>query len=161
MYKPSTYLIVTYFPIYLSIYDTYFLHHWLPTGNQILAQLRFIHNWVIMGIQWMVRCWVPVHYDLWQHHVCEKPAKWTLRFLKAHKVDTLIIEHFGTSFSILLLLNDLKCYKSTFSSSTNHLPNAKPKERQKRAVKKISFFKLQNTFFFIFFHFDPSYFISA
>ncbi len=24
--------------------------------------LRFIHNWVIMGIQWMVRLWVLVHY---------------------------------------------------------------------------------------------------
>jgi hypothetical protein len=35
MYKPSTYLVVTYFPTYPPIYVTYFL---------ILIQLRFIHN---------------------------------------------------------------------------------------------------------------------
>jgi hypothetical protein len=31
MYKPSTYLVVTYFPICLPIYETYFLQKWLPT----------------------------------------------------------------------------------------------------------------------------------
>ncbi len=41
MYKPSTYLVVTYFPTYLPIYDTYFLQNWLPRFNQILTQLRF------------------------------------------------------------------------------------------------------------------------
>jgi hypothetical protein len=30
MYKPSTYLVVTYFPTYLPIYETYFLQNWLP-----------------------------------------------------------------------------------------------------------------------------------
>jgi hypothetical protein len=54
MYKPSTYLIITYFPTYLSIYETYFLHNWLQRWNKIFTQLRFIHNWVIMGIQCMV-----------------------------------------------------------------------------------------------------------
>jgi hypothetical protein len=28
----------------------------------ILIELRFIHNWVITGIQWMVHWWVRVHY---------------------------------------------------------------------------------------------------
>jgi hypothetical protein len=34
--------------------------NWLWTWIKILTQLRFIHNWVIMGIQWMVRQWVLV-----------------------------------------------------------------------------------------------------
>jgi hypothetical protein len=55
MYKPSTYLVVTYFPTYRAIYETYFLQNWLPRWNQILTQLKFIHNWVITGIQWMVK----------------------------------------------------------------------------------------------------------
>ncbi len=33
------------------------------------------------------------------------------------------------------ILSDLKCFRSAFSCSTNHLGNAKPKDRQKRAVK--------------------------
>jgi len=37
-----------------------FLQNSLPRWNQILTQLRFIHNRVIMGIQWTVRLWVPV-----------------------------------------------------------------------------------------------------
>jgi hypothetical protein len=57
MNKPSTYLLVT---IFLPTYETYFLQNWLPRWNQILIQLRFIHNWVIMGIQWMVHRLVPV-----------------------------------------------------------------------------------------------------
>jgi hypothetical protein len=55
MYKPSTYPLVTYFPTYLPIYDeAYFLQNWLQRCKQILPQLRFIENCVIMGIQWMV-----------------------------------------------------------------------------------------------------------
>jgi hypothetical protein len=61
MYKPSTSLVITYFRTYLSIYETYFLHNWLPRWNKISTQLRFIHNWVIMGIQWMVGWWVLGH----------------------------------------------------------------------------------------------------
>ncbi len=61
MCKPSIYLVVTYFPTYLPIYETYLLQNWLPRWNRILTQLRFIYNWVIMGIQWMVRWWVLVH----------------------------------------------------------------------------------------------------
>ncbi len=61
MCKPSVYLVVNYFPTYLPIYETYLLQNWLPRWNQILTQLRFIHNWVIMGIQWMVRWRVLVH----------------------------------------------------------------------------------------------------
>jgi hypothetical protein len=60
MYQPSTYLVDTYFPIYLPVYETYFLENWLPGGVQIWTQMSFTHNWVIMGIQWMVRCWVLV-----------------------------------------------------------------------------------------------------
>jgi hypothetical protein len=39
MYKPSTYLEVAYFFTYLPIYETYFLHNWLPRWNPILTQL--------------------------------------------------------------------------------------------------------------------------
>jgi hypothetical protein len=48
MYKPSSHLVVTYFPTYLPTYiwDLYFLQNWLPRWNQILTQLMFIHNWV-------------------------------------------------------------------------------------------------------------------
>jgi hypothetical protein len=64
MYKPSTYLVITYFPTYLPIYETYFLHNWLPRWNQMLTQLMFIHNLVIIGIQWMLHaggcCWFTV-----------------------------------------------------------------------------------------------------
>jgi hypothetical protein len=60
MYKPSTYLVVAYFLTYLPTY-LYMrpipYKNWLRRWNQILTQLRFIHNWVIMGIQWMVRWW--------------------------------------------------------------------------------------------------------
>jgi len=61
MYKPSGYLIVTYFPTYLAIYGTYCLQNWLRRWNKILTQLRFIHNWVITGIQWLVHWCVLVH----------------------------------------------------------------------------------------------------
>ncbi len=61
MNKPSTYVVITYFPTYLPIYETYFLQNWISGWNQILTQLRFIHNWVITGIQWMVHWWVLVH----------------------------------------------------------------------------------------------------
>jgi hypothetical protein len=60
MCNPSIYLVVTYFPTYLSIYETYLLQNWLSRWNQILTQLRFIYNWVIMGIQWMVYWWFNV-----------------------------------------------------------------------------------------------------
>jgi len=61
MYKLPTYLVVTYSPPYLPIHDTYFLQNWLPRWNQILTQLRFIHNWVKRRIQWMVQWWVMVY----------------------------------------------------------------------------------------------------
>jgi hypothetical protein len=61
MYKPSSYLVITYFPTYLPKCETYFLQNWLPRWNQILTQLRFIHNWVLPGIiQWMVHGLVSV-----------------------------------------------------------------------------------------------------
>ncbi len=58
MYKPFTYLVVTYFPTYLPTYlynmRLISVQNWLPRWNQRLTQLRFIHDWVITGIQWMV-----------------------------------------------------------------------------------------------------------
>jgi hypothetical protein len=48
------------FPTYLPIYETYFLQNWLPRGNQILTQLRFIHNWSTNGHPMdgaLVGCW--------------------------------------------------------------------------------------------------------
>jgi hypothetical protein len=41
---------------------------------------------------------------------------------------------------IFSILSDLKCYRSTFSSSTNHLWNAKPKEQAKKSRKENMFF---------------------
>jgi hypothetical protein len=62
MHKPSNYLVVTYFLTYLPItYEAYFLQNWLPRWNQILTWLRFIDNWLMTGIQWMVCWWVLVH----------------------------------------------------------------------------------------------------
>ncbi len=61
MYKPSTHLVIIYFPTYPLLYETYFLWNRLPRWNHKLTQLRFIHNWVITGIQWMLRWWVLVH----------------------------------------------------------------------------------------------------
>ncbi len=61
-HKPYTYIVITYFPIYLPIHEIYFLQNWLSRWNQKLTQLGFIHNWVKMGIQWMVRWWVLVHF---------------------------------------------------------------------------------------------------
>ncbi len=54
MYRSSTYLVVTYFPTSLPIYRTHILQNGLLRWNQILTKLKFIHNWVINGIQWMV-----------------------------------------------------------------------------------------------------------
>ncbi len=61
MYNPFTFLVVAYFLTYLPIFETYFLQQLLPRWNQILTQLRFIHSWVVMGVQWMVHWWVLVH----------------------------------------------------------------------------------------------------
>jgi hypothetical protein len=30
MYQPSTYLVVTYFPTDIAMYETYFFQNWLP-----------------------------------------------------------------------------------------------------------------------------------
>ncbi len=61
MYKLSTYLVVIYFLTYLPIYETSFIPNWLPRWNHTLTHLRFIHNWITTGIQWMVCWWVLVH----------------------------------------------------------------------------------------------------
>ncbi len=62
------------------MYKTYFLHNWLPRWNQILTQLRFLHNWVITGIQWMVRWWVLVHCGQAKHLFQECPTPWPLPY---------------------------------------------------------------------------------
>jgi hypothetical protein len=66
VYKPSNYLVVIYLPTYK--YETYFLANWLPRWNHILTQLKFIHNWVITGIQWMVWSWESVLYGQYLRH---------------------------------------------------------------------------------------------
>jgi hypothetical protein len=38
----------------IYIYRTYLLQNESPKCNQIWIQLRFIHNWMIINIQWMV-----------------------------------------------------------------------------------------------------------
>jgi hypothetical protein len=49
MYKPSTYLVITYFPTYLPMFESYFLYNWLPRWNRILTQvevhLHLSNNW--------------------------------------------------------------------------------------------------------------------
>jgi len=51
-----------------------------------------------------------------------------------------LTEHFDRSFSFFSILSDLKCYRSAFSSSRNHLSNAKPRDKpKKRKIKKYSF----------------------
>jgi hypothetical protein len=52
-----------------------------------------------------------------------------------------------------LILSDLKCYRSAFSSSTNHLWNAKPKDQPKKSNKENTFSELQNVCFLFFFSF--------
>ncbi len=47
---------------YLPTYRTYLLQNWLPKWNQILlSQLRFIPNWVVPGIRWMLLWWMLGH----------------------------------------------------------------------------------------------------
>ncbi len=55
------------------LYETYFLQNWLPRWNQTLTQLKFIHNWVITSIQWMVQWWALV-YRGWL--VCRSSPEW-------------------------------------------------------------------------------------
>jgi len=48
MYKPFTYpVVVTYFPTYLPIHETYFLQNWLSRWNQILTKLDE-QCWIMM-----------------------------------------------------------------------------------------------------------------
>jgi len=73
MYIPSTYLAIAYFLTYLPIWETYFLQYWLPRWNQILTQLRFIHNWVMTGIQWMVH-WRGRWFNVATLYTCNSPG---------------------------------------------------------------------------------------
>jgi hypothetical protein len=65
------------------MYEAYFLQNWLPRWNQILTQLRFIHNWVIRGIQWMM-----VHLEFYSTiDFCE----WLQRFLVIVKLHQSVV----------------------------------------------------------------------
>jgi hypothetical protein len=64
-------------------------------------------------------------------------------------------EHFGRFFQFFSILSDLKCYRSAFSSSTNYLWNAKPKDKPKKSCKKNMFFRILKLFFLFFFSFWP------
>jgi len=64
-------------------------------------------------------------------------------------------EHFDKKFHFFSILSDLKCYRSTFSSFTNHLWNAKPNNQSKKSSKESTFFRIAKHFLF---HFDPSHF---
>ncbi len=56
-------------------------------------------------------------------------------------VDNLpMTEHFDKKFQFFSILNDLKCYRSTFSSFINHLWNAKPNNQSKKSSKESTFF---------------------
>ncbi len=55
MCKPSTYLFIYFLPTYLPMFRTHFLQNGLlKVKTWILTQLKFIHNGVISGIQWMI-----------------------------------------------------------------------------------------------------------
>jgi len=59
---------------------------------------------------------------------------------------------------VFSILNDLKCYRNVFQALQIIFEMQSQRTSQTKVVKKIRFYKLQNVFFFIFFHFDPSYF---
>ncbi len=56
-YMLAIYLPCSHLFSYLSIYWTYFFQKGLPRWDRILTQSRFIRNWVIFGIHWMVHWW--------------------------------------------------------------------------------------------------------
>jgi len=70
-----------------------------------------------------------------------------------------LLAYYQTLWQIFLnsffILSNLKCYRGTFSSSTNHLGNAKPRNQPQKSCKENMFFQIAKN---IFFHFDPSYF---
>jgi hypothetical protein len=51
-------------------------------------------------------------------------------------------EYFGRFFQFFSILSDLKCYRSAFSSSTNHFRNAKPKDQPTKISKENTFFRI-------------------
>jgi hypothetical protein len=48
------------------------------------------------------------------------------------------------------ILSDLKCYRSAFSSSTNHLSNAKHRDQPKKSSKEKTVFEIAKHVFFSF-----------
>jgi hypothetical protein len=61
MYKSSTYPLITYFPTYLPIYETYFLTELVikvkPNINSVEVHPELSNN----GSQWMLHWWLLVH----------------------------------------------------------------------------------------------------
>ncbi len=53
------------------------------------------------------------------------------------------------------ILSDLECYRTTFSSFTNHLGNAKSKDQSKKSSKENTFFQIVKHGFFHFSSFWP------
>jgi hypothetical protein len=59
MYKPSTYLVVTYFPTYLPVSETYFFQNWLPTEHPVDGAM------VGAGSLWAMDSWYMANQPLW------------------------------------------------------------------------------------------------
>jgi hypothetical protein len=119
MYKPSTYIVVTYFPTYLPIYEAYFSQNWLPRWNQILTQLSFIHNWVITGILWMDGAVVGAG-SLWPHCSSFTSYSWKRFWFPYHS--SYIDFHCSYLFSYYKSPRTLciKCWDSAFRTELQH-----------------------------------------
>jgi hypothetical protein len=76
MYKPSSYLVVTNFHIQYPTCGTYSMGYQGETRYQL--RLRFIHNWIIKGIQWMVRYWVMLYSSTVGSSWVSRPGIWAL-----------------------------------------------------------------------------------
>ncbi len=66
-----------------------------------------------------------------------------------------MIKHSGRFFHFFSILSDLKCCRSIFSSSINHLWNAKPKHQPIKSSKENTFFQIVKHNFFHFSSFLP------
>jgi len=71
------------------------------------------------------------------HHYFAGDSLKIVRISKIRRIDkirlspniNLSLNTLADLSQIFSILSDLKCYRSAFSSSTNHLGNAKPKEQ--------------------------------
>ncbi len=153
----TIYLLTSYLFSYLFIYIWYLFLTLLVTNvkpnissAEVHPQLSNNGHPVDGALVGAGSLWLVAASCLWE--ASEVNFLW---FCKAGKVDTAFIKHeliikhfFGRSFSILL---HFEWFKSTFSSSTNHLWNAKPKGAPKKNSEENKFiFKLQNAFIYLF-----------